>query len=276
MATINCAGTLIDLSTPHTMGIVNCTPDSFYDGGKLKNDAAILNQVETMLDAGATFIDVGGYSSRPDGTDICVEEELSRVLPVLDLITARFSIRGLSCDSFRESVIEKAINHGATIVNDISAGLLSENTLQTVGKARIPYIMMHMRGTPQTMKTMTSYDNMVIEINRYFSERVAAARACGINDIVIDPGFGFAKTTQQNFELLSDLDLLKAHGLPILAGISRKSMIYKTLECTAQESLNGTTALNMVCLMKGAKILRVHDVKEAMETIALYNRLTVK
>ena len=275
MATINCAGTLIDLSTPHTMGIVNCTPDSFYDGGKLKNDAAILNQVETMLDAGATFIDVGGYSSRPDGTDISVEEELSRVLPVLDLITARFDIKGLSCDSFRESVIEKAINHGATIVNDISAGLLSENMLQTVGKAKIPYIMMHMRGTPQTMKTMTDYDNMVVEINRYFSERVAAARACGIDDLIIDPGFGFAKSTQQNFELLSDLDLLKAHGLPVLAGISRKSMIYKTLDCTAQESLNGTTALNMMCLMKGAKILRVHDVKEAMETIALYNQLTV-
>ena len=275
MATINCTGTLIDLSTPHTMGIVNCTPDSFYDGGRLKNDAAILNQVETMLDAGATFIDVGGYSSRPDGTDISVEEELSRVLPVLDLITARFSIKGLSCDSFRESVIEKAINHGATIVNDISAGLLSENTLQTVGKAKIPYIMMHMRGTPQTMKTMTDYENMVVEINRYFSERVTAARACGIDDIIIDHGFGFAKSTQHNFELLSDLDLLKAHRLPILAGISRKSMIYKTLDSTAQESLNGTTALNMVCLMKGAKILRVHDVKEAMETIALYNQLTV-
>ncbi|MEO9954246.1 dihydropteroate synthase [Nonlabens sp.] len=275
MATINCAGTLIDLSTPHTMGIVNCTPDSFYDGGKLKNDAAILNQVETMLDAGATFIDVGGYSSRPDGTDISVEEELSRVLPVLDLITARFSIKGLSCDSFRESVIEKVINHGATIVNDISAGLLSENMLQTVGKAKIPYIMMHMRGTPQTMKTMTDYGNMVVEINRYFSERVAAARACGIDDLIIDPGFGFAKSTQQNFELLSDLDFLKAHRLPILAGISRKSMIYKTLNSTAQESLNGTTALNMVSLMKGAKILRVHDVKEAMETIALYNQLTI-
>ena len=275
MATINCAGTLIDLSTPHTMGIVNCTPDSFYDGGKLKNDAAILNQVETILDAGATFIDVGGYSSRPDGTDISVEEELSRVLPVLDLITARFDIKGLSCDSFRESVIEKAINHGATIVNDISAGLLSEKMLQAVGKAKIPYIMMHMRGTPQTMKTMTHYDNMVVDINRYFSERVAAARACGIDDLIIDPGFGFAKSTQQNFELLSDLDLLKAHGLPVLAGISRKSMIYKTLDCTAQESLNGTTALNMMCLMKGAKILRVHDVKEAMETIALYNQLTV-
>jgi len=228
-----------------------------------------------MLDAGATFIDVGGYSSRPDGTDISVEEELSRVLPVLDLITARFDIKGLSCDSFRESVIEKAINHGATIVNDISAGLLSENTLQTVGKAKIPCIMMHMRGTPQTMKTMTDYENMVVEINRYFSERVAAARACGIDDLIIDPGFGFAKSTQQNFELLSDLDLLKAHRLPILAGISRKSMIYKTLNSTAQESLNGTTALNMVCLMKGAKILRVHDVKEAMETIALYNQLTV-
>ncbi|QJP33200.1 dihydropteroate synthase [Nonlabens sp. Ci31] len=275
MATINCAGTLIDLSTPHVMGIVNCTPDSFYDGGKLKNDAAILNQVEKMLTEGATFIDVGGYSSRPNGTDISVKEELSRVLPVLDLITARFTIKGLSCDSFRESVIEKAIQHGASIVNDISAGLLSEPMLQTVGKAKIPYIMMHMRGTPQTMKSMTRYEDMVIEINHYFSERIAAARACGINDIVIDPGFGFAKTREQNFELLSDLELLHAHQVPILAGVSRKSMIYKTLEITVQEALNGTTALHMACLLKGAKILRVHDVKEAVETIQLYNEIPI-
>jgi dihydropteroate synthase len=275
MATINCAGTLIDLSMPHVMGIVNCTPDSFYDGGKLKNDAAILNQVEKMLEDGATFIDIGGYSSRPDGTDISVEEELSRVLPVLDLITARFKIKGLSCDSFRESVIDKAIQHGASIVNDISAGLLSESMLQTVGKAKIPYIMMHMRGTPQTMKTMTSYENMAVEINYYFSERIAAARACGINDIIIDPGFGFAKTREQNFKLLSDLELLHAHQVPILAGVSRKSMIYKTLEITAQEALNGTTALHMACLLKGAKILRVHDVKEAVETIQLYKEIPI-
>jgi dihydropteroate synthase len=273
MTTINCAGTLIDLSKPHAMGIVNCTPDSFYDGGKLKNDTAILNQVEKMLDDGATFIDVGGYSSRPDGTNISVEEELSRVLPVLDLITARFTIKGLSCDSFRESVIVKAIDHGATIVNDISAGLLSSNMLETVGNARIPYIMMHMRGTPQTMKSMTHYEDMVLEINRYFSERIAAARACGITDIVIDPGFGFAKTRQQSFELLSDLDLLQAHRVPILAGVSRKSMIYKTLNVTAKEALNGTTALHMACLLKGAAILRVHDVKEAVETITLYKEL---
>jgi dihydropteroate synthase len=275
MATINCAGALIDLSTPHVMGIVNCTPDSFYDGGKLKNDAAILNQVEKMLEDGATFIDVGGYSSRPDGTDISVEEELSRVLPVLDLITARFKIKGLSCDSFRESVIEKAIQHGASIVNDISAGLLSESMLQTVGNAKVPYIMMHMRGTPQTMKAMTSYENILVEINHYFSERIAAARACGINDIIIDPGFGFAKTREQNFKLLSDLELLHAHQVPILAGVSRKSMIYKTLDITAQEALNGTTALHMACLLKGAKILRVHDVKEAVETIQLYKEIPI-
>ncbi|OUS14508.1 dihydropteroate synthase [Nonlabens dokdonensis] len=275
MSTINCAGTLIDLSTPHVMGIVNCTPDSFYDGGKLKNDTAILQQVEKMLDDGATFIDVGGYSSRPDGDDISVGEELSRVLPVLDLITARFNIKGLSCDSFRESVIKKALNHGATIVNDISAGQLSLYMLKTVGKAKVPYIMMHMRGTPQTMKSMTDYDDMIVEINYYFSERIATARSYGINDIIIDPGFGFAKTREQNFELLSNLNLLQAHNVPILAGVSRKSMIYKTLNTTAQQALNGTTALNMVSLMNGAKILRVHDVKEAMETIKLFNELTI-
>ena len=275
MSTINCAGTLIDLSTPHVMGIVNCTPDSFYDGGKLKNDTAILQQVEKMLDDGATFIDVGGYSSRPDGDDISVGEELSRVLPVLDLITARFNIKGLSCDSFRESVIKKALNHGATIVNDISAGQLSLDMLKTVGKAKVPYIMMHMRGTPQTMKSLTDYDDMIVEINYYFSERIVAARSYGINDIIIDPGFGFAKTREQNFELLSNLNFLQAHNVPILAGVSRKSMIYKTLNTTAQQALNGTTALNIVSLMNGAKILRVHDVKEAMETIKLFKELTI-
>ncbi|MDP5100937.1 MAG: dihydropteroate synthase [Nonlabens sp.] len=274
MATINCAGKLIDLSTPHVMGIVNCTPDSFYDGGKLSSDAAILSQVEKMLRDGATFIDVGGYSSRPDGQDITVEEECQRVLPSLEIISKNFHGIALSCDSFRESVISKALQHGANMVNDISAGLLDGNMLATVASAQVPYVMMHMRGTPQTMKTQTSYDDLVHEVIFYFSERIAAARAAGINDIIIDPGFGFAKTTEQNFELLKNLNLLQSLDVPILAGLSRKSMIYKTLNINAQEALNGSTALHMVALQQGARILRVHDVKEAMETITLFRALT--
>lgn len=275
MATINCAGKLIDLSTPHVMGIVNCTPDSFYDGGKLSSDAAILSQVEKMLRDGATFIDVGGYSSRPDGQDITVEEECQRVLPSLEIISKNFHGIALSCDSFRESVISKALQHGANMVNDISAGLLDGNMLATVASAQVPYVMMHMRGSPQTMKTQTSYDDLVHEVIFYFSERIAAARAAGINDIIIDPGFGFAKTTEQNFELLKNLNLLQSLDVPILAGLSRKSMIYKTLNISAQEALNGSTALHMVALQQGATILRVHDVKEASETIKLYNALIV-
>lgn len=274
MATINCAGKLIDLSTPHVMGIVNCTPDSFYDGGKLSSDAAILSQVEKMLRDGATFIDVGGYSSRPDGQDITVEEECQRVLPSLEIISKNFHGIALSCDSFRESVISKALQHGANMVNDISAGLLDGNMLATLASAQVPYVMMHMRGTPQTMKTQTTYDDLVHEVIFYFSERIAAARAAGINDIIIDPGFGFAKTTEQNFELLKNLNLLQSLDVPILAGLSRKSMIYKTLNINTQEALNGSTALHMVALQQGARILRVHDVKEAMETITLFRALT--
>jgi dihydropteroate synthase len=252
------------------MGIVNCTPDSFYDGGRLSSDHAILSQVEKMLDEGATFIDVGGYSSRPDGQDISVEEECQRVLPVLELVGNSFPSVALSCDSFRESVITKALQHGANLVNDISAGLLDANMLATVGRAKVPYIMMHMRGTPQTMKSQAVYTDLLHEVIFYFSERIAAARAAGINDVIIDPGYGFAKTIAQNFELLQHLNLLQSLDVPILAGLSRKSMIYRTLEITAQEALNGTTALHMVALQQGATILRVHDVREAMETIALF------
>lgn len=273
MATINCAGKLIDLSTPHVMGIVNCTPDSFYDGGRLSSDRAVLSLVEKMLRDGATFIDVGGYSSRPDGHDISVEEECQRVLPVLEHVARSFPGVPLSCDSFRESVITKALNHGANMVNDISAGLLDAQMLDTVGRAQVPYITMHMRGNPQTMKTLTRYDDLLHEMIYYFSDRLAAARAAGINDVIIDPGFGFAKTTQQNFELLKNLQLLQALDVPVLAGLSRKSMIYITLNSTPQQALNGTTALHMVALQQGACILRVHDVQEAVETIALYNAL---
>lgn len=270
MYTINCAGHLIDLSKPHVMGIVNATPDSFYDGGALKSDAHVLQQVEKMITDGATFIDVGGYSSRPNGTDISEDVEIQRVLPIIDLITKNFPDAVLSCDSFRESVITQALNHGIHLVNDISAGQLDVNMLKTVGKAGVPYIMMHMRGTPQTMKSLTDYTNLIVEMNTYFANRIHAARAAGIKDIVIDPGFGFAKTVDQNFHLLKHLHLLHAHNVPVLAGISRKSMIYKTLGLLASEALNGTTALHMKCLENGAHILRVHDVKEAMECIQLH------
>jgi len=273
MHTINCNGRLIDLSSPHVMGIINVTPDSFYDGGKLKTDTDILNQVSKMLNDGATFIDIGGYSTRPDNTDISVDEELKRTIPVIDILVKEFKNLNLSIDSFRESVIKKALEHGANIVNDISAGLLDSKIIETVAQHQAPYIMMHMRGTPQTMKSFTDYKNLIKDINFYFSERIAVARAAGINDIIIDPGYGFAKTIEQNFELLNNQDLLLAHDVPLLAGISRKSMIYKTLNTNTTQSLNGTSALHMTCLQNGATILRVHDVKEAMEVITLHKTL---
>jgi dihydropteroate synthase len=274
MSTINCAGRLLDLSKPVVMGIVNCTPDSFYDGGRLKKVSDALQQVDRMLIDGAQIIDVGGYSSRPDGTHISATEEIDRVLPVIEAIVKNFPDAVVSCDSFRESVIKKALSAGIHIVNDISAGLLDENMLKTVGEAKAAYIMMHLRGTPQTMKSLTDYEDLVSEVNLYFSERIAAARSYGIHDIIIDPGYGFAKTTDQNFHLLKHLKLLKAHRVPILAGLSRKSMIYKTLKIDASQALNGTTALHMVALLNGSHILRVHDVKEAVETVTLFHELT--
>ena len=273
MHQINCSGRLIDFSTPRVMGIVNVTPDSFYDGGKLKSDRDVLQQVEHMLDDGATFIDVGGYSSRPDGTHISMDEELNRVIPMIDAITGAFSSINLSVDSFRESVIKTALNHGANLVNDISAGLLDDAVIPLLGEQKVPYIMMHMRGTPQTMKTMTDYNDLVMDVNQYFSERIATARAHDVNDIIIDAGYGFAKTIPQNYELLKNQSQLLTHDVPILSGVSRKSMIYKSLDITAQEALNGTSALHMVCLQQGASILRVHDVKEAMEVIQLHELL---
>ncbi|GAK89605.1 dihydropteroate synthase [Nonlabens ulvanivorans] len=273
MQTINCSGRLIDLSTPRVMGIVNVTPDSFYDGGKLKSDSDLLHQVTKMLTDGATFIDIGGYSSRPDGVDISVDDELNRVIPMIEVLCREFKNLNLSIDSFRASVIDQAIQHGANMVNDISAGTIDEKVLETVALHQVPYIMMHMRGTPQTMKCLTNYDNLIKNINFYFSERIATARAAGINDIIIDPGYGFAKTIDQNFELLKNQDLLNVHNVPVLSGISRKSMIYKTLDIEASQALNGTSALHMLCLQKGASLLRVHDVKEAMEVIKLYHML---
>ena len=272
--TINCKGILIEVSTPKVMGILNCTPDSFFDGGKFKSEVDILNQVEKMLFEGATFIDIGGYSSKPGAEFVSELEETNRLLPVIDLVLKHFPKTILSIDTFRSNVAKKAIENGAALINDISAGSLDANMMKTVGELQVPYIMMHLRGTPKTMSGLTNYENITKEILFYFSEKIALARSFKINDLIIDPGFGFAKTLEQNYTVLNKLDLFKLLELPILAGISRKSMIYKVLETTATESLNGTTVLNTLALQKGATILRVHDVKEAMETIKLTNFFT--
>lgn len=272
--TINCKGKLINLSAPKVMGILNITPDSFYDGGLYKNDAVILNQVEKMLSEGATFVDVGAYSSRPNADHVCEDEELKRITPIVELILKKFPETLLSIDTFRSKIAKACVEAGACIINDISAGKLDGNMLPIIANLHVPYIMMHMRGTPQTMQKQTNYDNVVKDIIYYFSERIAAAKSLGIVDIIIDPGFGFAKTLEQNFELLNTLELFKMIKKPLLAGISRKSMIYKTLETSAKEALNGTSVLNTVALQKGASILRVHDVKEAMECITLVKSLS--
>ncbi|OAB76240.1 dihydropteroate synthase [Cochleicola gelatinilyticus] len=257
------------------MGIINVTPDSFYDGGIATTQQTILYQAAQMLEEGATFLDIGGYSSRPGADEISETEELHRVIPAIRGILKEFPEALISIDTFRSTVAKKAIEVGAAVVNDISAGKLDPEMLATVGKLQVPYIMMHMRGTPKTMSKHADYENVTREVLFYFSEQIAAARSQRINDIIVDPGFGFAKNSAHNFELLSMLDLFKTLEVPILGGLSRKSMIYKTLESTAEKALNGTTSLNTVALLKGASILRVHDVKEAVECITLTQKLHV-
>lgn len=272
---INCQGKLIDLATPKVMGILNVTTNSFYDGGKYKNESEIVKQVETMLVDGADFIDVGAYSSKPNAEFVSEEEEIARLLPVLKLVLKEFPTTLLSVDTFRSEVAKVAIKSGATIINDISAGSLDDKMMKTIGKLQVPYIMMHMKGTPQTMTQLTQYDDIVKEMLFYFSEKVAQARSFGINDLIIDPGFGFAKTVEQNYEIMQKLELFKVLELPIIAGVSRKSMIYKPLDLTPEKALNGTTALNMIALTKGASILRVHDVKEAVECVKLFSLMSL-
>lgn len=271
--TLNCKGRLISLDIPKIMGILNVTPDSFYDGGKYRNPKEILSQVGKMQSEGATFIDVGAYSSRPGADFVTLEEEFKRILPIIDLILKEFPDILLSVDTFRAKVAELCISHGAAIINDISAGMQDEKMFATVAQLQVPYIMMHMRGTPQTMQAKTQYDNLLEEICYYFSERIAKALEAGITDLVVDPGFGFSKTLEQNFELLKELGYFRILERPILVGLSRKSMIYKTLNTNASGALNGTTALHMYALTQGANILRVHDVKEAMECITLFEAL---
>ena len=255
------------------MGILNVTPDSFFDGGRYKDETSILHQVEQMLKDGATFIDVGGYSSRPGADAVSLEEELRRVIPIVELVLRVFPETIMSIDTFRSEVARQAVEAGAAMVNDISAGHQDPQMIPVVGKLQVPYIMMHMRGNPKTMQRETNYNDLVKDILLYFSERIAKAHQYQVNDVIIDPGFGFAKTLTQNYELLNKLDLLHLADKPVLAGVSRKSMVYKPLKTDAESALNGTTALHMVCLQKGASILRVHDVKEAVECVTLFNQL---
>ena len=271
--TLNCKGEILDLSRPRIMGILNVTPDSFYDGGMYQTKKQILDQVRRMINEGATFIDVGGYSSRPHAQDISEQEEMDRVIPTIENLIAAFPDVWISIDTFRSKVAEAALEAGAMMINDISGGLRDDRMLDVAAEVQVPIVLMHMKGTPQTMVDHTEYDHLLTEVLHYFSERLAAARQKKINDVILDPGFGFAKTIPQNYELLDQLALFHSLEAPVLVGVSRKSMIYKPLEINPLEALNATTALHMSALERGVHILRVHDVKPAMECIEMYTRL---
>lgn len=262
-------GKLIDLSEPKVMGILNITPDSFYDGGKFTEETKILKQVEKMLEEGATFIDIGGCSTRPGAKDISEEEEKKRVLPAIEAILINFPQIIISVDTFRSSIAKIAVEAGAAMVNDISGGSLDKKMPEVVASLQVPYILMHMQGTPQTMASLANYENLLKEMIDYFHQKINVFQALGVKDIIIDPGFGFAKTIDHNFELLRKLEYLRISEKPMLVGLSRKSTIWKSLAIKPEEALNGTTSLNTVALLKGASILRVHDVKEAVEVVKL-------
>ena len=273
MKSINCNGTLIDLSSPKVMGILNVTPDSFFDGGKYNNPTAIVNHVEKMLSEGATFIDVGAYSSRPGSKHISEEEELKRISPIIKLLITEFPNLLISVDTFRSKIAKYCIQNGACMINDISAGSLDSEMFSTIAKLQVPYIMMHMQGTPQNMQAKPSYNNVVKDVLYFFSEKMNELRTFGVNDIISDVGFGFGKTIEQNYQLLKHLELLKSLDIPTLVGLSRKSMLFKPLEINQNEALNATTVANTIALLNGGNILRVHDVKEANEAIKVVELL---
>ena len=267
---INVKGELIDLSTPQVMGILNLTPDSFFEGSRVQTEAQIIERVQQILDEGGTMVDVGAYSSRPDGVDISAKEEMSRLAAGLKVINQHFPNVIISVDTFRADVAARCVEEfGVGIINDISGGELDSRMFETVARLQVPYIMMHMKGTPQTMQQHTDYECFIKEVFLYFAQKIAQLRQLGVNDVILDPGFGFAKTLEHNYELMAQLQEFKLFDMPLLIGISRKSMIYKLLVSTPAEALNGTTALNTVALMKGANILRVHDVKQAVETVKI-------
>ena len=269
---INIRGKLYDLSSSKVMGILNLTPDSFYDGGKYNDVDDVSNQISKMVEDGLDILDIGGYSSRPGAKNISSDEEKSRVLPVLKHIKKKFPQLVISIDTFRSEIAEACLIEGADIINDISSGISDKNMIKTISNFNCPYIIMHMLGNPQIMQNSPKYENAVIEIIQFLSERIKIARDHGITDLISDPGFGFGKTIENNFEILNNLEKFKILDIPILTGFSRKSMIYKTLKTSSDNALNGTSSLNTIALTKGAKILRVHDVKEAKECIILYEK----
>jgi len=269
--TINCKGRLVDFSTPRIMGILNITPDSFYDGGSYTCEKDIVGKTASMLSEGADLIDVGACSSRPGAAEVPVEVEKERLTMALKAIRQSFPEALLSVDTFRAEIAEfTAGEFGISVINDISAGILDKRMLSAAGKLKIPYIMMHMQGTPQSMQKKPEYRDVTKELVAFFAGRIALAKAAGIDDIILDPGFGFGKTAEHNFVLLRELDLFSMLGHPIMVGVSRKSMIYKTLQTIPEEALNGTTVLHTLALNNGARLLRVHDVKEACEAVRLF------
>ena len=272
MKSINCKGKLITFETPKVMGILNVTPNSFFDGGLHNSLEKIEQQTEIMLLEGADIIDVGAYSTQPNAPFVSEEEELERITPVVKHLVNKFPDIILSVDTFRSEVAKQTLDLGASIINDVSAGNLDDKMMQVVDSFKAPYIMMHMKGTPQNMQHFTDYDEVIHEMIYYFSDKIAQAQQQGIVDIIVDPGFGFSKTLDQNYEILKKLDLLLHLNVPVLSALSRKSMIYKFFETTPQEALNGTTVLNTISITKGANLLRVHDVKEAVECVKLYKK----
>ncbi len=262
---------LLDLSIPVVMGIVNATPDSFYAGSRKQERSSALDTARQMILEGAKIVDIGGYSTRPGAAEITIDQELGRVLPIIEALRSEFPAIAISIDTFRSEVAEKAILAGANIINDVSGFEIDPKIVAVTAKYNVPYVLMHMRGTPTTMQSLTDYENIFKEISLYFSQKIAHLQTSGVHDIILDPGFGFAKTIEQNHHLLSNLDAFQLFGKPVLVGLSRKSMIYKKLGISPEESLEGTIALNTIALLKGAKILRVHDVKEAKALIDLLN-----
>ncbi len=270
MFTLNCKGRLLVLDKPIVMGIINATPDSFYTGSRFTGTDAILDIAEKMIGDGATILDIGGQSTRPESEKISADEELKRVIRPIEAISKRFPEAYVSVDTYYSVVAKEAVHAGAVIINDISAGKLDDQMIPVVSSLQVPYILMHMQGTPQTMQKAPQYENICKEVLDFFIIQVKEIREAGITDIIIDPGFGFGKTIGHNFQLLKNLSIYKILGLPLLAGLSRKSTIYKTLNISPEDSLNGTTVLNTISLLNGASILRVHDVKEAVEAIKLF------
>lgn len=268
--TLNLGGQLLSLATPRVMGILNVTPDSFYNGSRCPEKAEITERVHTIVREGADIIDIGGYSSRPHAADISPDEEMRRLSVGLEIIRKHYPDAFVSVDTFRAEVARRCVEeYGVQIINDISGGELDHKMFETAADLHVPYILMHMRGTPDTMMSLTDYDNLISDMLYYFSERIARLESLGVNDIIIDPGFGFSKTLDDNYLLMKHLDEFARIGLPLLVGVSRKSMIYKYFGTTPAESLNGTTALNVLALLGGANILRVHDVREAVEAVRI-------